>query len=625
MVCLCSQRSLFVLAAVAAVSCGYMIVQDEMEQVKPSYQLPASQPNKDSDEPSNHQDSAGVVQGYSTGQWLDQQQNRHPLRPNAHHVRRRKQRKHKKHLGLQKRFQIKIKKRPIKEHLSLLERSFHDGKNKPYPSQLLNNEDAQESHIIEKHHPIQKYNRKEEHVIDYHDPYPKYKFEYGVHDSVTGDFKSHQEERDGDSVRGSYELIEPSGAKRIVHYTADKDRGFVAVVHREEILHPVHNERPVYTSQQEQTDTDINNKYLTNQEQHQQQKYQPNLQNIGLGHLEESAQLEQPTFYNPTAFVELQRDPEQFKDVEKEQSVELSKLKPLLLSEEPRFTSKLNSPKHPKPHEERGMYKYKEELPDYDANENYLENNNHQSLTDRLYQAANQDNSEQESERINVNDPVLLSHSEMHGASKPYVRPERFRQLLYNHPEKYEGDRTDLEEFYRQKDWQSDQRTRRYEDHTIASEVPRDNSYADQNSNLYDYFINEEENSPEEQKVNYREKPQTFKAGRNQPRSIFRQKQSKLESPSDLHLQQFQEDLMRKYHSYKLKNHNESQRNHYKKHRKEHLRKELHLDPNSSSIFVEPSRATILDHQKAQQAHQREHLEDVPNFQDEIDPNDDKK
>lgn len=625
MIGLCSQRSLFVLAAFAVVSYGYTIVQDEMSQVEPLYQLPSSQPNKDSDEPSNHQDSGRVVPGYSTGQWLDQQQNHHPHRPKAH-IRRKKQRKHKKHIGLQKRFQVKIKKRTMKEHVSPLEKSFQDEKNKPfYPSQLLNNDDAQESRIIEKHHPIQKYNRKEEHIIDYHDPYPKYKFEYGVHDSVTGDFKSHQEERDGDKVRGSYELIEPSGAKRIVHYTADKDRGFVAVVHREEILHSVHNERPVYISQQEHTGID-KNKYLTNKEQ-QQHKYQQNVQNIDLGYPEESAKLEKPKFYDPTTFLELQRDSEQFKGIEKEQGVELSKLKPLSLYEEPRFTSKLNSHKDPKPHEDRGMYKYIEEIPDYDSNENYLEINNHQSPTDRHYQEKFQDHSEQESERINVNDPALLSHSEMHGKSKPHVRPDRFRHLPYNHAEKYEGDQINLEELYQKKDWQSDQKTRMYDDHIIASEVPRDTSYVTQNSNLYDYFINEEENSPEEQKVNYSKKPQTFIVNRNQPRprSIFRQKQHDLERPSDLHLQQFQEDLLRQYQSYQRKNHEENQRTHFKKQRKEHSKKQLYSDPNSSSTFVEPSWTTILNYQKARQAPQREYREDVPNFQDKVSPNEDEK
>lgn len=574
----------------------------------------------DSDEPSNLQDSGGVILSYSSGQWLDQQSQRnHPHRPNAH-GRRRKQRKLKKRIGLQKRFQIKPKKRPIKKHFSPLEKSFQVEKNEPYHSQLLNNGDAQESRIIEKHHqPIKKYNRKEEHIIDYHDPYPKYKFEYGVHDSVTGDVKSHQEERDGDKVRGSYELIEPSGAKRIVHYTADKDRGFVAVVHREEILHPVHNERPVYISQQEHEDTDIN-KHVTDQEQ-RQHKYPPIVQNTGSEHFEESENVEEPKFYNPTTFLDPKHDPEHFKGIEKEQGVEISKLKPLLLYEEPRFTLKLNSHKDRESHEERGMYKYKEELPNYDTNENYLELNNHESPTDRHYQAPYQEHSEQESERIN--DPALPYYSEMHGTSKPLVSTGRFRQLLYNNPKKYEGDQTDLEELNRKKEWQSNQETRIYEDNTIPSKIPRYKSYESKNLKLYDYLITEEENSPDEQRVNHRKKPQTFKAGRNQPRSIFRLKQDDLERPSELQLQQFQEDLIKQYQTHQLKNHEENQRNQSKNQRKEHLRKPSYSDPNSYSTFFEPPR--ILDHQNERQAHQRGYREDVPYFQDEVNTNEDEK
>ncbi|XP_054267331.1 putative mediator of RNA polymerase II transcription subunit 26 [Macrosteles quadrilineatus] len=75
------------------------------------------------------------------------------------------------------------------------------------------------------------------HHIDYHDSHPKYNYEYKVHDPNTGDFKSHNEERDGDSVQGKYEVVEPTGARRIVHYTSDKNKGFVAVVHTEPITH----------------------------------------------------------------------------------------------------------------------------------------------------------------------------------------------------------------------------------------------------------------------------------------------------------------------------------------------------------------------------------------------------
>ncbi|XP_050421670.1 homeotic protein deformed-like [Adelges cooleyi] len=60
--------------------------------------------------------------------------------------------------------------------------------------------------------------------------YPAYRFEYGVHDPHTGDIKKQYEERDGDSVRGYYSLMEPDGSIRLVEYTADSKNGFQAVV-----------------------------------------------------------------------------------------------------------------------------------------------------------------------------------------------------------------------------------------------------------------------------------------------------------------------------------------------------------------------------------------------------------
>ncbi|XP_054270152.1 cuticle protein 19-like [Macrosteles quadrilineatus] len=62
--------------------------------------------------------------------------------------------------------------------------------------------------------------------------YPKYAFEYAVHDDSTYDIKSQKEERDGDYVKGVYELYEPDGTKRIVTY-ADNGYGFEAVVTKE--------------------------------------------------------------------------------------------------------------------------------------------------------------------------------------------------------------------------------------------------------------------------------------------------------------------------------------------------------------------------------------------------------
>ncbi|CAH0551438.1 unnamed protein product [Brassicogethes aeneus] len=60
-----------------------------------------------------------------------------------------------------------------------------------------------------------------------------YDFGYSVNDPHTGDSKSAQETRHGDSVQGSYSLIEADGTKRTVEYTADEHNGFNAVVHKE--------------------------------------------------------------------------------------------------------------------------------------------------------------------------------------------------------------------------------------------------------------------------------------------------------------------------------------------------------------------------------------------------------
>lgn len=60
--------------------------------------------------------------------------------------------------------------------------------------------------------------------------HPQYSFQYGVHDSHTGDIKQQHETRDGDVVKGQYSLVEPDGSVRTVDYTADHHNGFNAVV-----------------------------------------------------------------------------------------------------------------------------------------------------------------------------------------------------------------------------------------------------------------------------------------------------------------------------------------------------------------------------------------------------------
>lgn len=64
--------------------------------------------------------------------------------------------------------------------------------------------------------------------------YPKYSFNYGVIDGYTGDSKSAWEERDGDTVKGEYSVVEADGTIRTVTYTADDHNGFNAVVTRSE-------------------------------------------------------------------------------------------------------------------------------------------------------------------------------------------------------------------------------------------------------------------------------------------------------------------------------------------------------------------------------------------------------
>lgn len=79
---------------------------------------------------------------------------------------------------------------------------------------------------------VVKYINKPHHQVDYDEP-AQYEYGYSVQDEHTGDIKSHTEKRDGDTVHGRYELIDPDGFKRIVEYTADAHNGFNAVVRRE--------------------------------------------------------------------------------------------------------------------------------------------------------------------------------------------------------------------------------------------------------------------------------------------------------------------------------------------------------------------------------------------------------
>lgn len=76
------------------------------------------------------------------------------------------------------------------------------------------------------------------HQIEVNAP-AKYDFSYSVHDPHTGDIKDQHEARLGDTVQGSYSLVEPDGNRRVVHYTADPHNGFNAVVQRQALTHAV--------------------------------------------------------------------------------------------------------------------------------------------------------------------------------------------------------------------------------------------------------------------------------------------------------------------------------------------------------------------------------------------------
>ncbi|XP_058066155.1 cuticle protein-like [Anopheles bellator] len=75
--------------------------------------------------------------------------------------------------------------------------------------------------------------------------HPQYSYNYGVHDSLTGDVKSQVESRDGDVVKGQYSLVEPDGSVRTVDYTADDVNGFNAVVSKSApSVHVAHHAAP---------------------------------------------------------------------------------------------------------------------------------------------------------------------------------------------------------------------------------------------------------------------------------------------------------------------------------------------------------------------------------------------
>lgn len=57
-----------------------------------------------------------------------------------------------------------------------------------------------------------------------------YEYRYSVDDQVSGVVNDRWEQRQGQFVKGSYSLLDPSGKVRTVSYEVDGPRGFVAVV-----------------------------------------------------------------------------------------------------------------------------------------------------------------------------------------------------------------------------------------------------------------------------------------------------------------------------------------------------------------------------------------------------------
>ncbi|XP_013139572.1 PREDICTED: cuticle protein 19.8-like [Papilio polytes] len=70
-------------------------------------------------------------------------------------------------------------------------------------------------------------------VTDYPPTSTEYNYSYNVVNPSTGDAKSVHETRQGNTVTGSYSLIDPDGTRRTVKYIAGPKIGFKAVVHSE--------------------------------------------------------------------------------------------------------------------------------------------------------------------------------------------------------------------------------------------------------------------------------------------------------------------------------------------------------------------------------------------------------
>ena len=86
-----------------------------------------------------------------------------------------------------------------------------------------------------------------------YDSNPQYSFTYRVTDVETGDSKAQEETRKGDTVEGSYVILEPDGWTRTVRYFSDPVNGFNAIVERNRAKGPIvsgfpSSKRPTHTT-----------------------------------------------------------------------------------------------------------------------------------------------------------------------------------------------------------------------------------------------------------------------------------------------------------------------------------------------------------------------------------------
>lgn len=69
-------------------------------------------------------------------------------------------------------------------------------------------------------------------IVEHEEP-ANYDFKYSIHDDQTGDLKEQHETAKDGNIEGYYTLIDADGYRRIVHYTANHEQGFIAKVERQ--------------------------------------------------------------------------------------------------------------------------------------------------------------------------------------------------------------------------------------------------------------------------------------------------------------------------------------------------------------------------------------------------------